>query len=140
MPLLSGIAHDSALDGSERLVITTGVYATVEEVATFANAPAINSQTGTSYTAVLADEVIEMTNASANTFTVPPNSDVPYPIGKTLEVWQGGAGQTTIAGGSGVTIKKGASDTYKLLEQDAGASLRQVDTDIWRLIGKMEAA
>lgn len=102
--------------------------------------PAINAQTGTSYTAVITDRIVTMTNAAANAFTVPPNSDVAFPVGSTLEVWQGGAGQTTIAAGAGVTIKKGASDTLKLLEQEAGCSLRKTDTDTWRLVGKMEPA
>jgi hypothetical protein len=102
--------------------------------------PSINAQTGTTYTAVLTDRVVTMTNAAANTFTVPPNSSVAFPIGSVLEVWQGGAGQTTIAAGSGVTIKKGASDTLKLLEQEAGCSLRKTGTDTWRLVGKMEPA
>jgi hypothetical protein len=98
-----------------------------------------NVQTA-SYVAALTDEVVEMDSASANTFTVPPNSSVAFPIGSILEVWQAGAGQTTIVAGAGVTIKPGASNTLALLEQDAGCSIRKTGTDTWRLIGKMEAA
>lgn len=97
----------------------------------------INAQTA-SYTAVLSDEVVTMDNASANNFTVPPNSSVAFPVGCTLEVWQKGAGQTTIVAGGGVTILYAATYTLKLKEQNSGCSLRKVATDTWRLIGDME--
>jgi hypothetical protein len=97
----------------------------------------INAQVA-SYTAVLADEVVTMDNAAPNNFTVPPNSSVAFPVGRVLEVWQKGAGQTTIVAGAGVTILYGASVTLKLKEQDSGCSLRKVATDTWRLIGDME--
>lgn len=97
----------------------------------------INDETA-SYTAVLSDEVVIMDNASANNFTVPPNSSVAFPVGCSLEVWQKGAGQTTIVAGSGVTILYAATYTLKLNEQNSGCSLRKVATDTWRLIGDME--
>lgn len=99
----------------------------------------INAQTGTSYTAALADEVITMTNAAANTLTIPPNSSVAFPVGAFLEVWQGGAGKTTIAAGSGVTILRSSTLTLNLRGQNSGASLRKVSADTWRLVGDMEA-
>lgn len=98
---------------------------------------AINDETA-SYTAVLTDEVVIMDNASANNFTVPPNSSVAFPVGYSLEVWQKGAGQTTIVAGVGVTILYGASLTLALKEQNSGCSLRKVATDTWRLVGDME--
>lgn len=98
---------------------------------------AINDETA-SYTALLADEVVIMDSASANNFTVPPNSSVAFPVGCSLEVWQKGAGQTTIVAGAGVTILYAATYTLKLKEQNSGCSLRKVDTDTWRLIGDME--
>ena len=66
----------------------------------------VNTQTS-SYTAVLSDaqKVVEMNVAGANTFTLPPNSAVAYPIGTVIEVFQLGAGQTTITPGAGVTLR-----------------------------------
>lgn len=67
----------------------------------------INAQTGTTYTAVLGDraKLITMNNASANTLTIPTNASVAYPIGTCLLVQQIGAGATTIAGATGVTLQ-----------------------------------
>lgn len=61
--------------------------------------PAQQTQTGTSYGLVLTDagKVVTMNNASANTVTIPANSDISFPIGSTIIVEQIGAGQTTIA-------------------------------------------
>lgn len=91
-----------------------------------------------SQTAVISNEVVQMNVASANDYTIPPNSSVGFPIGRVLEVWQMGAGQTTIVAGSGVTILKGSSVTLSLKEQNSGCSLRKTATDTWRLIGDME--
>jgi hypothetical protein len=66
----------------------------------------VNPQTGTTYTPVLSDagKIIEMNNASANTFTIPPNSSVAYPVNTVMEVFQYGAGVTSVVAGAGVTI------------------------------------
>ena len=54
----------------------------------------INEQTGTAYTLVGSDagKLIKMTNAAANTLTVPPNSSVAFDIGVTINVVNYGAG------------------------------------------------
>lgn len=66
-----------------------------------------NTQTGTTYTLVLADagKIVEMNNAAANTLTVPPNSTVAFIIGTIIEVCQVGAGITSVAAGAGVTFR-----------------------------------
>lgn len=140
MPLLSAIpAKSTAATGSDKLTRPEGDYITADQVVALAIAPAINTQTA-SYAAVLADRIVEMDNASANNFTVPPNSSVAFPVGWSLEVWQKGVGQTTIVAGSGVTILYPSSKTLKMTEQGSGASLRKVATNTWRLVGDMEAA
>ena len=52
----------------------------------------INEQTGTAYTLVGGDagKLIKMTNAAANTLTVPPSSSVNFDIGTTINVVQYG--------------------------------------------------
>lgn len=100
-------------------------------------ATAVRTETA-SYTAALNDQVVQMNVASANDFTVPPNSSVAFPTGWFLEVWQQGAGQTTVVAGSGVTILYDADLTLNLKGQHSGCSLRKVATDTWRLVGGME--
>jgi hypothetical protein len=92
----------------------------------------INAQTGTSYTAALTDAtgIVTMTNASANTFTVPPNSSVAFPIGAQLLVQQGGVGTTTVAAGAGVTIHI-YGGSLPLAGQYAIAQIIKTGTDTW---------
>jgi hypothetical protein len=96
----------------------------------------INAQTGTTYTSVLADaaKVVTMTNASANTFTVPPHSSVAFPIGAQLLVEQGGAGITTIAAGAGVAIHANGG-VLTTTGQYALVQLIQTATDVWTAQG-----
>lgn len=98
------------------------------------------AQTGTTYTLVLTDagKMVTMSNASANTLTVPPNSDVAFPTNTRIDVLQYGAGQTTIAAGSGVTIYSSGSK-LKLTGQYSGATLWKKATDTWVLIGDLSA-
>lgn len=99
-----------------------------------------NAQTGTTYTLVLTDagKMVTMTNASSNTLTVPPNSSVAFPTNTRIDLIQYGAGQTTIAAGSGVTIYSSGSK-LKLTGQYSGASLWKKSTDTWVLIGDITA-
>jgi hypothetical protein len=95
----------------------------------------INAQSA-SYTLVLTDagKLVSVSNASANTLTVPPNSSVAFPVGTTLLVKQAGAGQTTVAAGSGVTVNSRGT-ALKLAGQYAYATLVKVATDTWDLTG-----
>lgn len=100
----------------------------------------VNVQTGTSYTLVLADawKLVTMSNASANTLTVPPNSSVAFPIGTRIDAGQDGAGQTTVAAGAGVTIR--TPETLKIRKQWGKATLIKRDTNTWDVEGNLEAA
>ena len=101
---------------------------------------AINAQTGASYTAVLADDgkLITMSNASANTFTVPPNSSVAFGIGTQLNIAMLGAGQTSVVAGSGVTLNS-AGSKLKLDAQYAVATCVKTDTNTWFVVGNLKA-
>lgn len=98
----------------------------------------INSQTGTAYTLALTDKglCVEMNNAAANTLTIPPNSSVAFPVGTTILIRQEGAGNTTIAAGSGVTIRN-PHGTLKIAKQYATVSIHQRATDEWCIDGNM---
>ncbi len=97
----------------------------------------INSQTGTSYTAVASDEgkLVSLNNASPITFTIPPNSSVSYTTGVRLDIVQYGAGQVTVAGGSGVTVN--STPTLKLRAQYSAASCVKISTNEWLLVGDL---
>ena len=99
-----------------------------------------NTQTGTSYTIVLTDaqKFVTMSNASASTWTVPPNSSVAFTIGDQVNVVQLGAGQVTITAGSGVTINSEGSK-LKLKGQYAAATVLKTGTDTWVAIGNLSA-
>lgn len=105
----------------------------------FASSTIITNAQTASYTAVLADKdkLIEISNGSANTFTVPPNSSVAYPVGTQLRILQTGAGQTTITPGSGVTIN--GTPGLKLRAQWSSATLIKRATDSWVAIGDLSA-
>ena len=100
----------------------------------------LNAQTGTTYTFVLTDAnntLVTASNASAQTYTIPPNSSVAYPVGAQLNIIQIGAGQVSFAQGSGVTIaSNGATATApKLRVQYSSASAIKVGTDSWYVVG-----
>lgn len=100
---------------------------------------AINAQTGTTYTFVLADDckLVTASNASAQTYTIPPVSSVAYNTGTQLNIIQKGAGQVTFAAGSGVTIRStGASAAApKLRAQYSSATAIYEGSDVWYVIG-----
>ena len=98
-----------------------------------------NSQTGTSYTLVLDDEqkLVECSNASAITLTVPLNSSVAYTIGTQIHVAQTGAGQVTITPAGGVTIN--ATPGLKARAQWSAITLIKRATDTWLAIGDLSA-
>ena len=100
---------------------------------------ATNAQAA-SYTLALSDagKIVEISNASANTLTVPPNSSVAFPVGTQVIIIQTGAGQTTLTPGSGVTINS-KDGNLKLTDQWSASTLIKRATDTWIAIGDLEA-
>ena len=100
---------------------------------------ALNAQTGTTYTFVLTDDgkLVTASNASAQTYTIPPASSVAYNAGSQLNIVQKGAGQVTFAAGSGVTIRStGATPAApKLRAQYASATAIYEGSDVWFVVG-----
>lgn len=83
-----------------------------------------------------AGKVVEMNSGSANSFTVPPNSAVPFPIGIRIDIAQLGAGLTTIAASAGVTLRS-YNNALKLAGQYAMASIQKRGTDDWWVAGNI---
>lgn len=101
---------------------------------------ATNAQTGTTYTLVLTDAnntVVELSNTSAITVTVPLNSSVAYPVGSQVQLLQTNTGQVTVAGASGVTVN--GTPGLKLRAQWSFATLIKRATDTWVLVGDVTA-
>ena len=98
----------------------------------------LNAQTGTTYTLVLTDahKFVTLSNASAITLTVPPNSSVAFETGDQVNLMQLGAGQVTVAAGAGVTLRS-AGSLVKTSAQYAVATLVKIDTDTWVLLGNL---
>lgn len=65
-----------------------------------------NAQTGTTFTPAVTDldNVVTLSNAAAITVTLPQDSDVAYPIGRSFVAMWLGAGQPTFAAGTGATV------------------------------------
>ena len=97
----------------------------------------INAQTGTSYTAVLADAngLVTMDNASANTFTLPLHASVAYATGTQIAVKQKGAGVTTIAAPSGGTINGVTDGSCDISGQWGTVVLTKLGMDAWSVDG-----
>jgi hypothetical protein len=101
--------------------------------------PLLNAQTGTTYTFVASDagKLVTLSNASAITLTIPPNSSVALAIGTSIDITQLSAGQVTIAAGAGVTIN--STPSLKLRTQYSSATCIKTATDTWLVVGDLQA-
>ena len=101
----------------------------------------LNPQTGTTYPIVAVDagKMITMSNAAANTATLPANASVPFVLGTEIHFMQIGAGQTTIAITTD-TLDVEVSLTLKLTGQYAVATAKKITATQWVLFGNLEAA
>lgn len=102
-----------------------------------------NAQSGASYTLALTDaeNAVEMSNAAANTITIPANSTVAFPVGTSILIYQAGLGITTIAPAGGVTLRAksiGSPTATALTGQFALATLVKRATDTWILAGDIQ--
>lgn len=101
----------------------------------------INAQTGTTYTPVISDgiAVVTMNNAAANTFSIPTNASVAYPIGTQITVAQIGTGQTTINAATPATTTinaaAGTPTAPKLRARYSSATCIKTATDTWLVLG-----
>ena len=120
---------------------TAGQVLTAAELDAVATAMiAINAQTGTTYTTVLADDgkLVTCDNASPIALTIPPASSVAYGIGTQINIMQLGAGQVTITAGAGVTLRS-AGSKLKTSAQYAVATCAKIASDTWVVVGNLSA-
>lgn len=146
-PILAGTyaGHYVTVDTYPIILGTTSIQSSIPEHATEVQLAlkadkrlTTNSQTGTSYTLALSDASgkVDLANSSAITLTVPPASSVAFTAGDQIIIRQKGAGQVTIAPGSGVTINCYNSRT-KITGQYGMATLIYEGGDVWSLEGNL---
>ena len=119
----------------------SGKYLTTNGTTTSWGAPldiAFNAQTGTTYTLVAGDKdkLVTLSNASAITLTVPPSV---FSAGQQINIQQIGAGQVSIAAGSGVTITSTGSTASapNLRAQYSAATIVCTAADTFTVIGDL---
>lgn len=86
------------------------------------------------------ENILQLSNAAAITYTIDPDATYDAPIGAAIEIVQAGAGKVTVAAGAGVTVKKPAAFNPATLGQEATIVLYKVEPNVWRLGGMLEAA
>jgi len=92
----------------------------------------VDVESGTTYTFTLANarQLVTATNASAKTFTIPPQSSVTWTANTVIRVVNYGAGAMTIDGGVGVTVTNTGST---LAQYQAAAAIRTAE-NAWTLV------
>jgi hypothetical protein len=135
--------------GAVTVSIDTAVTADLTTAQTLTNktltAPvinlALNAQTGTTYTFVLADngKLVTASNASAQTYSIPTNATAAFAIGTQINLIQIGAGQVTVSAATpGTTTVLSNATTAaapKCRNQYAALTAIKVATDTWYVIG-----
>jgi hypothetical protein len=125
---------------TRQVFVASQVLTAAEQNALATAMIAIRAVTTASTTAVLADDgkLVTMSNASANTFTIPPNSSVAFGIGTQINIAQLSTGQTSVVAGAGVTLNS-AGAKLKLNAQYAVATCVKTDTNEWFVVGNLSA-
>jgi hypothetical protein len=135
--------------GTVTVSIDTAVTADLTTAQTLTNktltAPvinlALNAQTGTTYTFVLADngKLVTASNASAQTYSIPTNATAAFAVGTQINLIQIGAGQVTVAAatpGTTTVLSNAATAAQpKCRNQYAALTAIKVATDTWYVIG-----
>ena len=101
---------------------------------------AVAAQTGTAYTIGTADvgKLVTLSNAAAQTITIPANSSVAFAIGDQVNFLNLSTGTATfVAGGTAVIRSAGAK--LKLADQYAVCTCLKIDTDAWVMVGNVKA-
>ena len=101
---------------------------------------ALNTQSGTAYTAALTDvgKLINFTSTSAIVFTIPANATVAFSVGDQINIYQAGTATATITPAATVTVRSSGSK-LKTNDQFSVATCIKIDTNEWIAIGNLKA-
>jgi hypothetical protein len=90
-----------------------------------------------SYTVIVSDagKLIKLTKSTGLTLTIPTESAQSFGVGQQVNIIQYGAGQVTVTGDTGVTVR--STPTSKLRTQYSTAVLVKIDTNEWVLAGDL---
>jgi hypothetical protein len=93
---------------------------------------------GSTYTLLLDDNYTyyRLSDSSAVSVAVPPESSVDFPIGSNMTFVQSGTGQLTFVAGAGVTINS-PDGLLSTRVQYSAVSITKVASDAWDLIGDL---
>ena len=133
-------ADETKLDAIEALADVTDATNVAAAGATM-RAQTVNAQTGTTYTLVAGDAglLVSLSNAGAVTLTVPQDSDATIAVGTYVDLYQLGAGQVTVAAGTGATLRTSGL-TAKARAQYARLGVQKVSANTWSLFGDLAAS
>lgn len=123
---------------NKRLYVAHGTSSAADWVCT--KTELVNTQTGTTYTFLPADngKLVTLNNGSAITATIDTNANQPLPVGTQIDILQLGAGKVTVAAAGDVTLYSKGSNKA-LAAQYVGGTLLKIDTDVWVLMGSLIA-
>ena len=155
-PIISSISNTGTLTlptSTGTIALTSDITVTDSSTTTLTNktltAPtlddpkinlAFDAETA-SYTGILANngQIVTMNNASANTFSIPTNASVAYPVGTQINVLQIGAGQTTIqavtSGTTSILSTAATAAAPKIRARYGMATCIKAATDTWYVVG-----
>ena len=101
----------------------------------------INTQSGTTYTVVAADQyqvLVRATSASAKTFSIPTDANLNYPIGTAITFLNSGAGLMTInavTSGTTTIVSAGATSAAPTVAQHKIAAAIKLAANSWVVVG-----
>lgn len=92
------------------------------------------------YTLALEDrgKMIDVNSASARIVTIPTAASVAFPTGSTVIITRRAAGEVSIAGASGVTVRSQDSK-LRIDKQYAAVAVIKIGTNEWLLVGALKA-
>lgn len=133
--LVRNAANDTTLLGLTNAGLLTTPNADASEVG-FKGAP-VNTQNG-NYTLVLADAgyiVRKESGGAGETYTIPANASVAFPIGTIIELQNDGGGDLTLAITSDSLEEWGTGATPTTLADNGKAVLEKVGSTSWKISG-----
>ena len=101
---------------------------------------ALNTQSGTAYTAALTDvgKLISFTSSSSIVFTLPANATVAFAVGDQINIYQAGTATATITPAATVTVRSSGSK-LKTNDQFSVATCIKIDTNEWIALGNLKS-